>query len=85
MKALVIGATGATGKELVVQLLEDEAFTEVHIFVRRAYNCQNPKLYTLLLILKNHKHGRLCFMAMWLSLVLGLLLHKQEANRRSGG
>ena len=46
MKALVIGATGATGKELVAQLLEDEAFTEVHIFVRRAYNCQNPKLYT---------------------------------------
>ena len=46
MKALVIGATGATGKELVAQLLEDEAFKEVHIFVRRAYNCQNPKLYT---------------------------------------
>ena len=46
MKALVIGATGATGKELVAQLLEDEAFTEVHIFVRRAYSCQNPKLYT---------------------------------------
>ena len=46
MKALVIGATGATGKELVAQLLEDETFTEVHIFVRRAYNCQNLKLYT---------------------------------------
>lgn len=46
MKALVIGATGATGKELVVQLLEDEVFTEVHIFVRKAYNCQNPQLYT---------------------------------------
>ena len=46
MKALVIGATGATGKELVAQLLEDEAFSEVHIFVCRAYDSQNPKLYT---------------------------------------
>lgn len=35
MKALVIGATGATGKDLTEQLLADPAFSEVHIFVRR--------------------------------------------------
>lgn len=35
MKALVIGATGATGKDLVARLSEDSAFEEIHIFVRR--------------------------------------------------
>lgn len=34
MKALVIGATGATGKELVYKLLRDEAYSEVHVFLR---------------------------------------------------
>jgi uncharacterized protein YbjT (DUF2867 family) len=34
MKALVIGATGATGKDLVNQLLNDKAFEEVDIFVK---------------------------------------------------
>lgn len=35
MKALVLGATGATGKEIVAQLLHDPLFSEVHVFVRR--------------------------------------------------
>lgn len=35
MKALVIGATGATGKDLVRMLLEDESFGSVDIFVRK--------------------------------------------------
>lgn len=44
MKALVIGATGATGKDLVGQLLEDSQCWEVHIFVRRDPQMQHPKL-----------------------------------------
>ena len=44
MKALVIGATGATGKDLVKCLLEDSSFSEVHIFVRRSVDISNPKL-----------------------------------------
>ena len=44
MKALIIGATGATGKDLLTQLLEDEFFTEVHIFVRKPLNNKDPKL-----------------------------------------
>lgn len=44
MKALIIGATGATGKDLVTQLLEDAAFSEVHIFVRRNVDLKHPKL-----------------------------------------
>ena len=45
MKALVIGASGATGKELVKQLLLDTDFTEVHLFVRKNIEIQNPKLF----------------------------------------
>lgn len=44
MKALIIGATGATGSDLVAQALEDAAFSEVHIFVRRNVNLHHPKL-----------------------------------------
>ena len=44
MKALVIGATGATGKDLVNKLLEDKDFEEVHAFVRRPMNIENDKL-----------------------------------------
>ncbi|MCT2564319.1 NAD(P)H-binding protein [Chryseobacterium herbae] len=44
MKALVIGATGATGKDLVKQLLNDKEFEEVDIFVRKPVDVQNDKL-----------------------------------------
>ena len=35
MKALVIGATGAVGKDLVQQLIEDNSVERIDIFVRR--------------------------------------------------
>lgn len=44
MKALVIGATGATGKNLVETLLQNEQYSEVHIFVRKAFESSDPKL-----------------------------------------
>ncbi|MDC8099997.1 NAD(P)H-binding protein [Chryseobacterium rhizosphaerae] len=44
MKALVIGATGATGKDLVNQLLNDKDFEEVDIFVRKAVDIENERL-----------------------------------------
>ena len=46
MKALVIGATGATGKDLVSKLLEDQDYEEVHIFVRKPTEIDHPKLKT---------------------------------------
>lgn len=44
MKSLIIGATGATGKNLVDVLLTNEQYSEVHIFVRKAFESDNPKL-----------------------------------------
>ena len=44
MKALVIGATGAVGKDLVELLLADEAFERVDIFVRREVSIPSAKL-----------------------------------------
>jgi len=46
MKALIIGATGATGKDLVTQLLADDTYSEVHCFVRKPMNLSHPKLHT---------------------------------------
>jgi len=48
MKALVIGATGATGKDLVNILLQDAYYTEVVIFVRRASGVIHPKLIEII-------------------------------------
>lgn len=44
MKALLIGATGATGKDLLELLLNDDSFEKVDIFVRRSLDIQHNKL-----------------------------------------
>lgn len=43
MKALIIGATGATGKDLVQILLEDPDYTEVAALVRRSSGVRHLK------------------------------------------
>lgn len=48
MKALIIGATGATGKDLVQSLLQDPDYTSVVIFVRRSAGIVHPKLTEVL-------------------------------------
>ncbi len=48
MKALIIGATGATGKDLVEVLLKDPAYNEVVVFVRRSVELTHPKLKEVL-------------------------------------
>lgn len=44
MKALVLGATGAIGKDLVEMLLKDPTVDRVDIFVRREVNIPSAKL-----------------------------------------
>lgn len=43
-KAIVIGATGLVGKQLVTQLLEHPSFSKVLILSRRSLGIQNSKL-----------------------------------------
>ena len=45
MKALIIGATGATGKDVLSQLLADDTYSEVHCFVRKPLALSHPKLH----------------------------------------
>lgn len=49
MKALIIGATGATGKDLVRVLLQDRDYTAVVIFVRRSTGIVHPKLIEIVI------------------------------------
>lgn len=44
MKAILIGATGATGKALLQLLLQDETITQVTALVRKPLNLQHKKL-----------------------------------------
>lgn len=70
MKAIVIGATGATGKDIVSQLLADEVFDDVHIFVRREVSMQHAKLHVHVVDFdkigewKDELHGDVLFSAL---------------------
>lgn len=44
MKTIVIGATGATGLDLVKQLTENSHFSEILVFVRRDFPLKHPKI-----------------------------------------
>lgn len=44
MKALVLGATGATGNEILQLLLKNDKYQEVSVFVRRPLSLTHPKL-----------------------------------------
>jgi uncharacterized protein YbjT (DUF2867 family) len=46
MHALLIGATGATGADLLQLLLDDRHVTQVDVFVRRPLKTAHPKLRT---------------------------------------
>jgi uncharacterized protein YbjT (DUF2867 family) len=49
MHALIIGATGATGRDLLNFLLKDNSFERIDIFARRELGIQHEKLKTHLI------------------------------------
>lgn len=67
MKAIIIGGTGATGKEVIKQLLEDNRFDSVIALVRRPYFETHPKLTEIVIDFENmadHRdaiHGDVAF------------------------
>lgn len=44
MKAIIIGATGATGKEIVQRLINDQTFNQITVLVRKKSFENHPKL-----------------------------------------
>ncbi len=44
MKALVIGATGALGRDLVSELLQHDCWEEIYIFVRRSCGLRDSRI-----------------------------------------
>ena len=46
LHALILGATGSTGQELLKLLLEDSSFSKVSIFVRKKPPIKHQKLMT---------------------------------------
>ncbi|MEO6547781.1 MAG: NAD(P)H-binding protein [Ferruginibacter sp.] len=48
MKAIIIGATGATGKDLANVLLQDPFYSEVVIFVRHSSGIAHSKLKVII-------------------------------------
>lgn len=53
MKAIVIGATGATGKELIKLLINDPKVSEIITLVRRPVESENSKLKYVTVDFKN--------------------------------
>ena len=70
LHALVLGATGSTGQEIVKLLLQDSNFSKVSIFVRRTINIEHEKLiihkinFSRLSEYKDLLHGDIFFSAL---------------------
>jgi uncharacterized protein YbjT (DUF2867 family) len=55
--AIILGASGLTGKLLLNQLLKDDAYEKVKIFTRRALGLKHPKLVEYVVdLLKLYQH-----------------------------
>lgn len=85
MIALVLGGTGATGKQLVGLLLNDERYTEVHVYVRRQISITHPKLQVHLVNFERPEDWEICPEADVAFSCLGTTIRdagSQEAQRR---
>jgi uncharacterized protein YbjT (DUF2867 family) len=53
MRAIIIGATGLVGNLILQEVLNDDNFSEVRIFVRKATGITNPKLKEIVSAMKD--------------------------------
>lgn len=53
--AVVLGATGLIGSEVVKQLLNDDGFAKVRVLVRQPLDIQHPKLETIITNFSNYE------------------------------
>ena len=74
--ALVIGATGLVGNELVHLLLADDRFGEVLVFARRTTGITHPKLHEFLIDFNDSKSWRHLVVGDVLFSALGTTLKK---------
>ena len=74
--ALVIGATGLTGSNLVSLLLDDNRFSKIKIFSRKSLNNQNQKIEEYIIDFNNIKKVKNLFSGDVLFSALGTTLHK---------
>lgn len=83
--ALVIGATGLVGRQIVDQLLEDESYCQVRVFTRRSTAVSHPKLEEHIVDFKDidgwskNLHGDVLFSALGTTLKTA---GSKEAQRR---
>jgi len=84
MKALIIGGTGATGKDLVSLLLEDDTISEVHSFVRKASSSAHPKLKSHMVDFEQPDTWAERSMEILRFRAWELPLHRLEAKKPSG-
>lgn len=55
MKALVIGATGAVGRDLVSELLQHDCWEDIHIFARRSCGLRDSRIKEHIIDFENPK------------------------------
>lgn len=53
MKAIIIGATGLVGSQILKEVLSDSEFTEVRVFVRKSTGINNPRLKEIISPMKD--------------------------------
>jgi uncharacterized protein YbjT (DUF2867 family) len=70
-KAIVIGASGLIGNELVHLLLQDTSFSKVTIFVRKAFTISDDKLQQIVLDFNQLEQYRAAFDGCVLFLCIG--------------
>lgn len=73
-KALLIGATGLIGNALLIQLLEDPAFSEVSVIARKKTGLQHPKLSEHLIDFTKIEESKVLFVGDVLFSTLGTTL-----------